>query len=239
MSGAARGGRRPPPPTSAFPSSPRPNWSTSARARFRQYRDPHRQHARPNAPPCSQPRSPPSAATHRQHPSRAGRGGMSPASTAAPAPDVLSAETTAAFAPTVLAGVIVSLVTLWLAGRQRATQERQAEARRREAVLAAIGRELRWNRIATRGKLQASNAHITVGALATVAFERHADELATIAPQSIETVYKHYGLCRHGARRHPRSRSAENLQRRSTPPDLDRPLLPSQRRRQQLSHSGP
>lgn len=87
---------------------------------------------------------------------------MNPANTAAPAADFLSAEI-GAFALTVLAGVIVSLVTLWLAGRQRATQERQAEARRREAVLAAIGRELRWNRVATRGKLQASNAHIMVG----------------------------------------------------------------------------
>ena len=31
----------------------------------------------------------------------------------------------------ILSGVIVSLVTLWLAGRQKARQERQTEARRR------------------------------------------------------------------------------------------------------------
>ena len=55
-----------------------------------------------------------------------------------------------AFTLTLLAGVIVSLVTLWLAGRQRTNQEKQAEPRRREAFLAAIGRELRWNRVATR-----------------------------------------------------------------------------------------
>ena len=90
--------------------------------------------------------------------------------------------------------MIVSLATLWLAARQRANQEKQAEARRREAVLAAIGRELRRNRVATCGKLDASNAHVTVGALTTVAFERHADELATVAPQSVEDVYRHYGL---------------------------------------------
>ena len=118
---------------------------------------------------------------------------MSPADAAVPAANALLADI-GAFTLTVLAGVIVSLLTLWLAGRQRAKQEKQAEARRRDAVLAAIGRELRWNRVATRGKLQASNAHITVGELTTVAFERHADELATIAPQSIEKIYKHYGL---------------------------------------------
>lgn len=84
----------------------------------------------------------------------------------------------------VFSGVIVSLVTQWLAGRQRAGQERQAEARRREAILAGIGRELRWNRTATRA-LDASNAHYKIGSLATVAFERHGSELATIAPESV------------------------------------------------------
>ena len=118
---------------------------------------------------------------------------MSAADAATPVLNGLLAHITA-FVVTVAAGVIVSLVTLWLADRQRTRQEKQVEDRRREAVLAAIGRELRWNRVATGGNLQASNAHITVGALTTVAFERHADELATIAPQSIEKVYKHYGL---------------------------------------------
>ena len=118
---------------------------------------------------------------------------MSPADAVAPLANGLLGQVVP-FMVTVAAGVIVSLVTLSLADRQRTRQESQAEARRRNAVLAAIGRELRWNRVATRGKLDASNAHVTVGALTTVAFQRHADELATIAPQSIEKVYKHYGL---------------------------------------------
>ena len=118
---------------------------------------------------------------------------MSPADAAAPAANALLADV-GAFTLTVLAGVIVSLVTLWLAGRQRASQERQAEARRRNAILAAIGRELRWNRGATRGELDASNAHVMVGALTTVAFEAHAGELATIAPPSVSAVYEHYGM---------------------------------------------
>ena len=99
-----------------------------------------------------------------------------------------------AFVLTILAGVMVSLITLWLAGRQRAGEEKRAEERRREAVLAAIGAELRWNRTATRGTLDASNAHVMVGTLATVAFERHGADLATIAPDSIESVFKHYAL---------------------------------------------
>ena len=99
---------------------------------------------------------------------------MSPADAAAPIANVFLAEL-GAFTLTVLAGVMVSLVSLWLAGRQRTRQEEQAQFRRREAVLAAIGRELRWNRVATRGNLDANNAHVTVGALTTVAFERHAD----------------------------------------------------------------
>lgn len=118
---------------------------------------------------------------------------MSPSDAAAPVANALLADI-GAFTLTVLAGVIVSLVTLWLAGRQRAGQERQAEARRRNTVLAAIARELRWNRGATRGELDASNAHVMVGALTTVAFEAHAGELATIAPDSISAVYEHYGM---------------------------------------------
>lgn len=103
----------------------------------------------------------------------------------------------------VLSGVIVSLVTLWLAGWQRVRQERRTETRRREAILAGIGRELQWNRTATRGKLDASNAHYMIGLLATVAFERHGAELATIAPHSVGLVFKHYstvGTAREGIR---------------------------------------
>ena len=118
---------------------------------------------------------------------------MSQADAAAPAANALLADI-GAFTLTVLAGVIVSLVTLWLAGRQRAKQEKRAEARRRNGVLAAIGRELRWNRGATGGELDARNAHVMVGALTTVAFEAHAGELATIAPESVATVYEHYGM---------------------------------------------
>lgn len=118
---------------------------------------------------------------------------MSPADATVSAASLLLAEF-GAFALAVLAGVIVSLITLWLSGRQRAKQEERAESLRREAVLAAIGRELRWNRVATRGKLDADNAHVTVGALATVAFECHAGDLATIAPESLEDVYRHYAL---------------------------------------------
>ena len=95
---------------------------------------------------------------------------------------------------TVLGGVIVSLFTLWLANRQRATEETEAEERRRETVLTAVGAELRWNRKATRGTLDAGNAHVMVGNLVTVAFERHGGELAIIAPGSVEPVFKHYGL---------------------------------------------
>ena len=103
----------------------------------------------------------------------------------------------------VLSGVIVSLVTLRLAGWQRARQERRTEARRREAILAGIGRELQWNRTATRGELDASNAHYMIGSLATVAFERHGSELATIAPDSVGLVFRHYstvGTAREGIR---------------------------------------
>ena len=60
-----------------------------------------------------------------------------------------------ALMPSALSGVIVSLITLWLAGWQRARQENRAEAKRREAILAGIGRELQWNRTATSGSIPA------------------------------------------------------------------------------------
>lgn len=103
----------------------------------------------------------------------------------------------------IVSGVFVSLVTLWLAARQRARQERRAEARRRDAILAGIGRELQWNRTATRNALDARNAHYMIGSLATVAFERHGSELATIAPDSVALVFRHYstvGTAREGIR---------------------------------------
>lgn len=103
----------------------------------------------------------------------------------------------------VSSGVIVSLVTVWLAGRQRVRQERRTETKRREAILAGIGRELQWNRTATRGTLDVSNAHRMIGSLATVAFERHGSELATIATDSVGHVFRHYstvGTAREGIR---------------------------------------
>lgn len=108
-----------------------------------------------------------------------------------------------AFAVATFSGVVVSLVTLWLAGRQRARHDRRAEATRRKAVLAGIGRELQWNRSATRTTLDASNAHYMIGRLATVAFERHGSELAMIAPDSVAPVFEHYsrvGTVREGIR---------------------------------------
>ena len=108
-----------------------------------------------------------------------------------------------ALAVSVFSGVIVSLVTLWLAARQRAGEERRAEATRRDAILAGIGRELQWNRSATRTALDATNAHYMIGRLATVAFERHGSELATIAPDSVAVVFEHYstvGTVREGIR---------------------------------------
>lgn len=102
-----------------------------------------------------------------------------------------------------VSGVIVSLVTLRLAGRQRARREKQAEAKRRETILAGIGRALQWNRTATRSELDASDAHCMIGSLATVAFERHGFELAAIAPDSVELVFRHcaaVGTAREGIR---------------------------------------
>ena len=91
----------------------------------------------------------------------------------------------------ILPGVVVSLFTLAIAARQRAKDERQAEPRRRKAILAGLGRELQWNRSATKD-LDASNAYFRVGSLTTVAFERHGAELATIAPEGVEHVFNHY-----------------------------------------------
>ena len=93
-----------------------------------------------------------------------------------------------AFMLSILAGVVVSLITLWLAGRQRTKHEAQTEKRRREAILAGIGRELQWNRFATKDS-DATNAHYMVGKLATVAFERHGADLAMIAPDSVECIH--------------------------------------------------
>ena len=88
-------------------------------------------------------------------------------------------------------GVIVSLITLWFAARQRTKEERLAERQRRDAVLAGIGRELQWNRTAIRD-IEIGNAHFMIGNLKTVAFERHGAELATIAPESLQPVFEHY-----------------------------------------------
>ena len=113
-----------------------------------------------------------------------------------------------ALALSVLSRVIVSLVTLGLAGWQRARQQSLAETARREAILAGIGRELQWNRTATRESLDAGNAHYMIGRLSTVVFERHGSELATIAPDSVELVFRHYatvGIVREGIRNAPSS----------------------------------
>ena len=90
-----------------------------------------------------------------------------------------------AFVLTIVSGVVVSLIALSLAGRQRAKEETRAEERRKEAILAAVGAELRWNRTATRRTLDAGNAHVMVGTLATVAFERYGADLATKALRSL------------------------------------------------------
>ena len=94
----------------------------------------------------------------------------------------------------ILSGVIVSLVAFGLAGWQRTRDDRRKAARRREAILTGISRELQWNRIATRGSLDADNAYYMIGKLSTVAFERHGADLATIAPDSVESVFKHYSI---------------------------------------------
>ncbi len=90
-----------------------------------------------------------------------------------------------------MVNAIVSLVTFWLAERRHARRERRAEEKRRTAVLSGIGRELQWNRTVTR-TLDASNAHYTMSRLITVAFGRHGSELATIAPDSVASVFEHY-----------------------------------------------
>ena len=110
-------------------------------------------------------------------------------------------EAFVALAVSIVSGVIVSLVSLWLAGRQRDRQERQKESVRRQAILASIGRELQWNRSAIRSEVDAGDAHVMIGRLATVAFERHGSELAMIAPDSVASVFEHYptvGMTREG-----------------------------------------
>lgn len=91
----------------------------------------------------------------------------------------------------ILAGVIVSLFSVWLASRQRAKEDRLKEAKRRDAILASIGQELRWNRTATRS-LDVTNSHFMIGKLSTVAFERHGADLVEVAPKNVEIVFKHY-----------------------------------------------
>ena len=112
-------------------------------------------------------------------------------------------ESFIAFVITTSSGVLVSLITLALAIRQRAIDEARSEMQRRNAILSAIGTELRWNRTAMRGELDVTNAHLLIGAFTSVAFERHGADLATIAPDSIESVYQHYaevGKARDGIR---------------------------------------
>ena len=96
------------------------------------------------------------------------------------------------FALTIGSGVLVSVITLLLAEYQRARQEARSEKRCREAILTAIRAELRWNRTANLNDLDVTNAHILVGALTTVAFERHGADLSTIVPDSIKSVFEHY-----------------------------------------------
>ena len=51
--------------------------------------------------------------------------------------------------------------------------------------------------------MDVTNAPLLVGAFSSVAFERHGDDLATIAPEGIESVYQHYaevGKARDGIR---------------------------------------
>ena len=81
--------------------------------------------------------------------------------------------------------------TLWLAGRQWVSENRRREARRREAILASIGRELQWNGTVARGSFDASNAHCMIGSLSSVAFDRHGGDLAVIAPESAVIVFEH------------------------------------------------
>ena len=101
-------------------------------------------------------------------------------------------DTFISFALATGSGVLVSVITLVLAGWQRVKQEARSEKRRREAILEAIGAELRWNRTAVRSDLDVTNAHLLVGALKTVAFERHGADLSTIVPDSIQSVFQHY-----------------------------------------------
>ena len=121
-------------------------------------------------------------------------------------------ETLISFSLAITSGVLVSLITLWLSGLQRANQEERSEKRRRDAIFAAIGEELRWNRSAIRTDVDVTNAHILVGALTSVAFERYGADLSTIAPDCIKPVFKHYaqvGKTREGIRAIAGSRDFE------------------------------
>ena len=102
-------------------------------------------------------------------------------------------EAVIGFAITTLSGVVVSLFTLQRAEQKRVEVERQKAELRQQTILTAIGREIQWNRTATR-ELDAGNAHYKIGKLSTVAFERHGAELATLEPDCTETVFKHYSL---------------------------------------------
>ena len=71
---------------------------------------------------------------------------------------------------TIVVAVIISLIILWFAGGQCAGDETQAGEPRRDAMLEAISAELRWNRTATQGILDADNGYVMVGTLGMVAF---------------------------------------------------------------------
>ncbi len=95
------------------------------------------------------------------------------------------------FVISVSSGVLVSLITLCLAERQRTKEKILAERQRRRAVLAGIGRELEWNRAAIKD-IELGTAHYRIGDLTTVAFETYGAELAMVAPESLQSVFEHY-----------------------------------------------
>ena len=77
------------------------------------------------------------------------------------------------------------------------------EARRRNAILTGLERELQRNWTATKRTLDTGNGNCRIGSLATVAFERHGSELATVTADSVEVVFEHYatvGAAREGLR---------------------------------------
>ena len=90
--------------------------------------------------------------------------------------------------------------------------------RRREAILAGIGRELQGNRSAARGALDAFNAHYMVARLATVAFERYGCRVGNDRPGGrarIQALLEgRYHTGRHPHRRgNARPGEDENLRR--------------------------